>query len=191
VERIFVRSWRALALRGIVSIAFGVGALIGPQIMLTTLVLVFGAYALLDGFLALAAATKPDASTRVSLLTAEAFFGIGVGMAALLWTQMSMLILAALIGVWTLVTGTLELSLAVRLRGKIPGNALLVLAGATSSVVGVVLVLWPRMSALAIVILVGSYALIEGTTMLALALRLRQEFSLPRQVRTTLRLQSP
>jgi uncharacterized membrane protein HdeD (DUF308 family) len=43
------RSWWILAVRGAAAVIFGLLALIWPQITLLALVLVFGAYAFIDG----------------------------------------------------------------------------------------------------------------------------------------------
>ena len=49
------RSWWILAVRGAAAVIFGLLALIWPQITLLALVLVFGAYAFIDGVFALVA----------------------------------------------------------------------------------------------------------------------------------------
>jgi uncharacterized membrane protein HdeD (DUF308 family) len=43
------RNWWLFALRGVVAVIFGIVALIRPEQMLQALVLMFGAYALVDG----------------------------------------------------------------------------------------------------------------------------------------------
>ncbi len=180
MERVFVRSWRALALRGAVSLAFGVVALAWPAVTLSGLVIFFGAYALIDGFIALGAAARPDVtSPRIPVLVLEAMFGIGIGMAALLWTGMTAIILIWLVGLWAIVTGVLEVVLAAKLRGKVPGDTMLAIAGLGSLAAGLLMVVWPQTTALVFVVLLGGYALFFGTSMVVLALRLRQVMALP------------
>jgi uncharacterized membrane protein HdeD (DUF308 family) len=58
MEVFIVRSWKVLALRGLAGVLFGVIALLWPSITLVALVLLFGGYAMVDGLLALAAATR-------------------------------------------------------------------------------------------------------------------------------------
>jgi len=50
------RNWWVLALRGLIAILFGIVAFIWPGLTLVSLVLLFGAYALLDGIFSIIAA---------------------------------------------------------------------------------------------------------------------------------------
>jgi uncharacterized membrane protein HdeD (DUF308 family) len=52
------RTWWAIALRGLVAVLFGVAAFIWPGLTLTVLVILWGAYALVDGVFALVAAFR-------------------------------------------------------------------------------------------------------------------------------------
>jgi uncharacterized membrane protein HdeD (DUF308 family) len=104
----------------------------------------------------------------------EGLLGLGFGLAACLWTGMTALVLVDLIACWAIVTGQLELTLAIRLRRVIPGELLLELAGGVSLLLGIVMLLRPEGSAVILVILLGGYALFLGAMMLALAFRLRR-----------------
>jgi uncharacterized membrane protein HdeD (DUF308 family) len=77
------------------------------------------------------------------------------------------------IAAWALLTGVLEIAAALRLRREVDGEWLLVLVGIFSVLFGLALAVWPRAGALAVVRLIGAYALIFGVLLLALALRLR------------------
>jgi uncharacterized membrane protein HdeD (DUF308 family) len=174
VEKVFARSWRTLGLRGVVSLVFGVIALVRPSFMLTGLVLFFGVYAFLDGLMSLGTALRHGVKTRIHLLVLEAVIGLGAGIAALIWTNMTTVVLVMVVGFWAIATGVLEAILAQRLWGKIPGDSLLALAGLGSIVAGVLMTVWPRATALVLTGLLGGYAVFFGTTLIALALRLRQ-----------------
>jgi uncharacterized membrane protein HdeD (DUF308 family) len=174
MEIFFAQSWKTLALRGLAGVLFGMLAFLWPSMTLATLVLAFGAYALVDGLLALVTATRQRVREHVLKLVVEGLIGIGIGLAAFLWTGMTALILVDLIALWAIATGVLEVLLALRLRHKVAGEALLGFAGGASVLLGVMVLLWPSLSALVIVVLLGTYALFFGAAMLVFALRLRR-----------------
>ncbi len=174
METHFVPVWKPLALRGLAGVLFGAVALLWPSLTFAALVLLFGAYALLDGLLAIAAAARQRAPEHAWKLVLEGLVGVGFGLAAFLWTGMTALVLVKLIALWAIVTGILEIALAARLRGIHASEFLLGLAGTVSLVLGALMFLWPAASAFVMVVLLGSYALLFGTTMLVFALRLRR-----------------
>ena len=83
------RHWWAVALRGVAAILFGVLALVWPGITVFALVIVFGAYALVDGAFTLVAAfgDRDGARTRGSRawLFARGIAGILTGIIAAVW----------------------------------------------------------------------------------------------------------
>ena len=174
MEIFFVRGWKPLALRGLVSVLFGFVAFLWPTITLTALVLLFGAYSLVDGVLALAAGTRQGARQHGWLLALEGLIGVGIGLAAFLYTGMTALVLVDLIGAWAILTGILEVFAAVRLRRELPGELLFGFAGCASIVLGAMMLVWPTAGAFVIVVLLGCYAFFFGTAILLLALRLRR-----------------
>jgi uncharacterized membrane protein HdeD (DUF308 family) len=165
------RHWWAFALRGVVAILFGVLAFAWPGVTLTVLVLFWGAFALVDGVLALVAAFRTDHDHRWGLLL-EGVVGIGAGIVTFVWPGLTALVLLYIIAVWALLTGVLELVAAVRLRKLIQNEWWLALSGIASVLFGVVLLAAPGAGAVAVVWLIAAYAIVFGVLNLALALRL-------------------
>lgn len=87
----------------------------------------------------------------------------------------TVLVLTTLAGVWAIVTGVLEVVAAVRLRKHIRGELLLALAGVASVAFGLLILLWPGAGALALAVLLGSYALVFGVLLVIVALQLRTQ----------------
>ncbi|NIQ57357.1 MAG: HdeD family acid-resistance protein, partial [Gemmatimonadetes bacterium] len=77
------RNWWAVVLRGVLAIIFGLFALFLPGITLTALVLLFGAYALVDGVFAIVSAIRGQAGRSWWELAIEGIAGIAAGVIAL------------------------------------------------------------------------------------------------------------
>jgi uncharacterized membrane protein HdeD (DUF308 family) len=167
-------NWWVVVLRGLAGMAFGLVTFFAPGISLLALVLVFGAYALVDGILAIISAIRRERpGDRWWLLLLEGIVGIAAGVVAFLLPGMTAFVLLYVIAAWALVTGVLEIAAAIRLRKAIKGEWLLVLSGILSVVLGVLLAVWPIPGVLAVVIWIGAYAFVFGALLLALGLRLR------------------
>lgn len=174
MRNVFVRHLESLAWRGGVAITFGLIAFLWPGLTLAALVLLFGAYALLDGIAAIVIGTRQRAREHAWAVLLEGCAGVGLGLAVFLWTQTAAGLIVVAIAFWAIATGLLELFAAMRLRRELPGQALFGIGGAASMLLGFAILLWPTAGAPALVALLGSYTLIFGTAMLLQALRLRR-----------------
>lgn len=168
------RNWWALFLRGLAAVLFGVLAFVWPGLTLAVLVFMFGAYALVDGvFAVVTAVNAPKGFERWWILLLEGVFGILVGVLTFIWPAMTAFALLYFIAAWGVITGVLEIVAAVRLRGAISGEWLLVVGGVLSIVFGLALMFAPAAGALAVVWLIGAYAIAFGLLLVSLSLRLR------------------
>jgi uncharacterized membrane protein HdeD (DUF308 family) len=167
------RHWWVIALRGLAAVLFGVLAFAWPGITLAVLVLLFGAYALVDGILGLIAAFRGDAQHRWAMAL-EGVVSVLAGLAAFAWPGLTALVLLYIIAFWAIVTGVLEIVAAFRLRRVINNELGLAIGGILSVLFGIVLLVAPGAGALAVVFLIGAYAIIFGLALLALAWRLRE-----------------
>ena len=171
------RNWSVLAVRGALAVLFGLLALIWPDITVLALVLLFGAYALVDGVMALYTALfdrgRPGARS-VGWLVLEGVAGVVAAIGAVVWPGITALALLYLIAAWALVTGVAEILAAIRLRREIEGEWLMILSGALSILFGILAFLFPGAGALAVVWLIATYAIAFGVVMLILAFRLRR-----------------
>ena len=136
------RHWWMVGLRGIAAIVLGILAFALPGMTLAVLVLLFGAYALVDGVLAVIAAFRADAQHRLAMAV-EGVVSILAGVVAFVWPGIAALVLLYIIAFWAIVTGVLEIVAAVRLRAVIPNELALSIGGVLSVLFGVVLVVAP------------------------------------------------
>jgi uncharacterized membrane protein HdeD (DUF308 family) len=170
---VIARNWWLIVLRGVCAIVFGLLAWIWPGVTLATLVLLWGAYAFVDGILALAAAFSGRADAPWWALTLEGIVGILAAVAAFLYPGITAIILLYVIAIWAIVTGVIEIVAAIQLRKEIEGELWLGLAGLGSILFGVVLIARPGLGALAVVWMIGLYAVLFGVLLVALGFRVK------------------
>jgi uncharacterized membrane protein HdeD (DUF308 family) len=167
------KNWWLLLLRGICAILFGILTFIWPGITLLTLVLLYGAYALADGVLSLAEAVMGGAPAPRWWLALVGLLGIAVGILTFAWPGITALVLLLFIAGWAIATGVLQIVGAIRLRKEIDNEWLLIASGVLSVVFGLILVVQPGTGALALLYVIGIYAILYGILLVWLSLRLR------------------
>jgi uncharacterized membrane protein HdeD (DUF308 family) len=164
-----------ILMRGILAILFGIAAFIWPGPTIEVLVLLFGAYALLDGIFAVIVGIQQYGETqRWWAVVLEGIAGIVLGLLTLFWPSTTATLVLAFIAAWAIVTGVFEIAAAIWLRKVIEGEWILILAGAASVLFGVLLMLQPVAGALALVWLIGAYAIVFGVLFSILAFELRR-----------------
>src|SRR6516164_11780427 len=173
--RELAENWWLLLLRGVAAIAFGLLAFLWPDLTLLTLIFLWGLYAIADGIIALwaAIASKGGEIAPRWWLAVVGIAGIVAGALAFVWPGMTALVLLMFIASWAIVIGVLQIWGAIRLRKEIEGEWLLALSGLLSVAFGVIMFAQPGAGALAVVWLIGSFA-IAGCVYIALAFQLKK-----------------
>jgi uncharacterized membrane protein HdeD (DUF308 family) len=167
--------WRTFVVRGAAGILFGLLTFFWPKISLAVLVLLFGAYALVDGAFNLVEAFSNKRGERRSWgLVFQGLAGLGAGIITLMVPGLAALALLYVIAAWAIVTGAFEIVGAVRLRKHIRGEWLLALSGVLAIVFGIFVASFPGTGALALVLWIGAYAFVFGCLLVALGLKLRR-----------------
>lgn len=172
---ILLQSWWVLAVRGLVALLFGLASLLWPGMTLLGFLLLFAAYALTGGIVSVIGALrhrKSDSEWWMLLLIG--LVGIGAGAIAVLHPGLTVLVLLLLIGANALVTGVLDIAAAIRLRRVIHDEWLMILNGAAAVLFGVLMFLFPAVGGVALVWMIGTYAVVTGALMLGLAFRLHR-----------------
>lgn len=174
MDTLLARHWWAVGLRGLAAIIFGILALVVPSITIIVLIAFFGAYALVDGIIAVYLAIRGRENNRNwGWLLVEGIAGILIGILAFRWPGVTGIVLLAFIAAWAIITGIMEIFEAIELRRVLHNEWLLILSGAASVIFGLLLIIFPGTGALAVVALIGIYAIIFGVLLLGLAWRLR------------------
>lgn len=167
------QNWWAIALRGIFGIIFGLIAFFLPGVTMLSLVLVFAAYMLVDGILAIVSAVRAIRKhERWGLLAFQGALSIFTGIAAAIWPAITVVAFVILVAAWALVSGLLMTAAGFQLNLDY-GRWWLVAGGLASLSLGIVLLISPLMGAVVLTWWIGAYALVFGVLLLVLAFRLR------------------
>jgi uncharacterized membrane protein HdeD (DUF308 family) len=168
-------NWRALALRGIVALIFGLVVLFWPGLVLTVLALLFGIYAALDGAITFVPALRSqERGMKRTRPLAEGAVGIVAGLVAILWPGLTTSGLVYVIAGWALLTGVPKILTAVLLRAEVQNGWLLAGSGLLSVLFGVVLAAIARSDVPYLAPLVGGFAVVVGLALIVFAFRLRE-----------------
>jgi uncharacterized membrane protein HdeD (DUF308 family) len=171
---VLARNWWAVLLRGIAAVIFGLVAFLWPGITGIALVLLFGAYAFVDGIFALVSAIRAaESHERWVAFAIEGILGLVFAAITLFDLRLAAFALYVTIAAWAVLTGILELVASVQLRKVIPNDWLLVLGGVASIVFGILMIVYPLLGALTVIWLIGAYAILFGVILIGFSLRLR------------------
>jgi uncharacterized membrane protein HdeD (DUF308 family) len=173
--RTLARFWWVLLLRGLAAVVFGALAIIWPDLTLFVLVILFGAYTVVDGVLEIWSGIQSrNVHDRwwVDILIGIA--GIVAGVLVMALPGLSALALMYFIAAWMVVTGVLEIVYAIRLREQIRNEWLLALAGVLSVLLGIYFFLFPGSGAVSLVWVIGVYAILFGVLLVMFAFRARR-----------------
>jgi uncharacterized membrane protein HdeD (DUF308 family) len=95
------------------------------------------------------------------------------GLATFFWPGLTALVLLYLIAAWAIVRGIFEIIAAFHLRRELTNEWLLALNGVLSVAFGVLLIVAPGAGALAVLWLIGTFAVVVGILMIILGFRLK------------------
>jgi uncharacterized membrane protein HdeD (DUF308 family) len=174
-ERMLARVWKVMAANGVAGVAFGIVLLVWPDIGLTTIVAVVAVYALVRGVLSgVSAFLAPLPRSERGWLVLEAIVGTAIGIALLVWNDVSAKALLYVVAAWAIAMGILMLVAAIEAPLDGPTKLLLALNGIVSGAFGAVMFIEPETGALAIVALIAAYIIVFGIMQIGFAVELRK-----------------
>jgi uncharacterized membrane protein HdeD (DUF308 family) len=166
-----VRNWWVPVLRGVLGILFGFLVFAYPRTAVEVFVYLFGAYALLDGVIALALAF--DVSRGRGWLVLSGIAGIAAGILTFIYPSATAVALVYIVAAWAIITGVFEIAAAFEWRQVLSDMWMLGLAGVLSIILGVLLFSAPSAGLLAWAYVIGAYAIIYGVLYIAAGFRLK------------------
>jgi uncharacterized membrane protein HdeD (DUF308 family) len=168
------RNWWHFAVRGVLAILFGVLALVWPKSAITALVLLFGAFVLVDGIVAVVSGIQSREYFKYWwALLLEGLTGIVIAVMTFIWPGTAAVVLLYFIAAWAILTGIFEIVAALEFRNVIPGEWATFLAGVLSILLGILLFAYPSAGAVGMVWAIALYAIAAGIMEIVFAFRLR------------------
>jgi len=173
MAQVLIGNWWALALRGVFAIVFAVIAFVWPGITAAALVLLFGAYALVDGVFALVASLRAARHHGPSgALVLEGILDLIIAAIVFFWPVEALVAIIYFIAIWAVITGIALIAAGIAMI-RVNGEWLLVLSGIISILLGIILFVQPGAGVIALSWWLGVYALLFGIAMIAAAFRMR------------------
>ena len=174
--RSLAENWWLLLLRGVAAIIFGMLAFFWPGITLLSLTFLWGAYAFADGIFALWAAISGKGAAETSTrwwLAATGIVSVLAAFVTFFRPGMTTVVLLMFIASWAIIIGVLQIWGAIEMGKQVQGEWLFALYGLLWIAFGVVMFAQPGAGALALVWMIGWFAILSGCMSIALAFRLR------------------
>jgi uncharacterized membrane protein HdeD (DUF308 family) len=171
---IFLRSWWVLILRGLFAILLGLIALAWPGITVFVIVTIVGAFLLLDGLIEIWVGFL-GRGHHAEWWT-DALLGIAAvlgGVVILAWPGVSALGLMIFIGACFLAYGLMLAYQAIRLRAELASEWLVLATGATTALVGLGFIVYPRAGAAVLGLLTGAWMVVLGALLIAIGWKVR------------------
>jgi uncharacterized membrane protein HdeD (DUF308 family) len=168
------KNWWLVLLRGLAAIAFGLIALASPGITLIALMVIYGAYALADGIVALIAACVGGAIAPRWWLVFIGLLGIAAGLYTLVYPGIAALVILNILAIWCIIRGVFEIVGAIRLRKEIDNEWMLAMSGILSVLVGIFLLARPVAGVVALIWALGIFGIVFGLLLIGFAFRLRK-----------------
>lgn len=169
------KNWWVFVLRGVVGVLFGVMAYMWPGITLVSLVLLFGAYAFVDGvFAVIGAITGRKEQDDWILMLLLGVVGIAVGILTYRSPGITALALLMYIAAWAFAKGVLEIVTAIKIRKEIEGEWALALSGALSVLFAFFLLWNPGAGALGVIWVIAFYAILFGVLSILFGFKIKK-----------------
>ena len=173
--RPYLGSWKRLAVHGVAAVLFGLATLVWPGVTLWALVVLWGAFAFVDGVTALSGAIADPLLRHRGWAAFWGVTGIAAGVVTFAWPSITAEALLIVIATWSLLIGGSQIVFAVRTRKQVSDAWAIALGGALLVLLAVLLFIDPGAGAIGITWAIGWFAFLFGIVQLWLASVVRHE----------------
>jgi len=175
MKKMMTGQWWVLLVRGILAVLFGIIAISNVQATALILFIWFVFYAISDGILNVYMSFMHRHDThRWWLGFVTGMISILFGLAAFVWPQLTALLLLIFIAVRAIIEGISMVVTAIQVRQEVKGEWLLILGGIIALIFGIWMLFHPVIGGLALLWVIGIYALVFGVILIIQAFRMRR-----------------
>ncbi|MET3653246.1 HdeD family acid-resistance protein [Dyella japonica] len=163
-----------LVFYGVISILFGISALLWPGSTVIALAWAFGVMALAEGIISLFALFNRHVAVSRGWLVLYALASIVFGLLAI-WHPLAVVnVLILFLAAWLIVAGIYRIVFAIRVRKEIEGEWMIALSGVLAVVLGVLFAAYPAAGLLTVAIWIGAAALVYGVLQVIAGVRMHR-----------------
>jgi uncharacterized membrane protein HdeD (DUF308 family) len=164
----------SLLWRGLLAIAIGIVSVAWPNITIGAFVILFAVYAFIAAAMNALVAFSSSRAGPVFGYLLLALLSVAAGVVALVWPDITALVLVIWIAAWAVVTGVIEVVMAFR-QGETAGErALWAITGLVSVALGVVLFIRPDIGAVSLATVFGLFSIFYGVSAVVLSFQARK-----------------
>ena len=173
-------AWIWAIVRGVCAILFGIIALVAPLTTALALAIVIGVFAIVDGVIDLVDAVRHRGTSGVGLRVFLGVVSLLFGLILLVWPGKTIGFMVILIAIWSIVIGVLQIVANLGIR-KESGSAWVwgVISGALGVIFGILVLFNLSIGLVALIWLMGIWAIVFGVALLVLGLQVRKASQAP------------
>lgn len=168
----FSRNWSIILLRGILTVIFGIIAIVLPGITLLALILLLSVYLLINGISNIWISIK----SREWWLLIAGLISVIAAILIYFYPIQTEIILLYFVAIWAIVDGLLELIFSLGYHKKVKNVWIYIFSSVISILFGIVLIVFPISSLFALIWLIGIYAIIFGILVIIFAINIYKIF---------------
>ena len=157
-----LRSWWVYLSQGLLTVLFGLVAIVWPGITLFSFILLFGAFAVVHGFSRVVGALTNRHEPGLWLSLTSGIAGVAAGIVAFVWPGLTGLVLLFIIGAYALFAGAMTIAGTIGSWGAVRERWLGLFRGIVAIAFGILAFVWPGATAISLAWLIGIYALLFG-----------------------------
>jgi uncharacterized membrane protein HdeD (DUF308 family) len=174
LQRGVSRTGWLLVIYGVISILFGISAILWPGSTVVALAWAFGVMALAEGIISLFALFHRHVAVSRGWLGLYALASIVFGVLAIMHPVAVVSVLLIFLAAWLMVAGVYRIVFAIRVRKEIQGEWMIALSGVLAIVLGGMLVAYPAAGLLTVAIWIGVAALFYGVLQVVAGVRMHR-----------------